>query len=156
MCFGLHSTTRVKAPFIFPLLDTGSSPLIPTWPLRFPGSSVECARTGGHRGEALRWRVAVLPTFSIAHLSWWPGQEIKAQRLPSHTPLGQRPPTMNGLSATLNVASLFINKFGNVWTCLTGPDPGSVVHSESSGDFTPLFQPQIFRLVLSRRAMEHF
>lgn len=57
--------------------------------------------------------------------------------LSAHT-IGPATAAMNGLSATLNVASLFNDKFGNVWIFLTG----LAVQSESNGTFSLLCQPQ--------------
>lgn len=54
---------------------------------------------------------------SVSHLSPRPGQEIKA----CADAIGPAPATMNGLSAALQHASLFDDKFGKRLDFLSGP-----------------------------------
>lgn len=51
---------------------------------------------------------------------------------------GPAPATMNGLSAALKDASLFNDKFRNVWIFLAGTQSGSGLQLESGGSSSPL------------------
>lgn len=74
-----------------------------------------CGLTGGQRGENLRGEAGFASALSVSHLSPRLGQEIKSRQPCPQMPLGHAPATMNGLSAALQHASLFNDKFGNVW-----------------------------------------
>lgn len=73
----------------------------------------------------------------------WTGNQSTAAL--SADAAGPAPATMNGLSAALKDASLFNNKFRNVWIFLAGPQSGSAVQLEGGGSSSPLSaQPQAF------------
>lgn len=65
-------------------------------------------------------RGCVASTLSVTHLSWRPGTGNQSAAALSTHAVGPAPTTMNGLSAAFNVASLFNDKFGNVW--ISPPD----------------------------------
>lgn len=71
---------------------TSSLPLSPSWPLRSLEAVTSVAElVGRERWSLVVVRDCVASTLSVTHLSWRPGQEIKAQQLCPCTPLGQRP-----------------------------------------------------------------
>lgn len=78
----------------------------------------------------------------------WTGNQSTAAL--SADAAGPAPATMNGLSAALKDASLFNDKFRNVWIFLAGPQSASAVQLESGGSSSPLSaQPQAFGLALA-------
>lgn len=113
LCLWLLTTDWVKAliTFLDQLCNTSTS-LAPEG----PWSSNECGWSGGQRGEALWWWEAASPPPSLRSSSVMvarTGNQSTAA-LSAHA-IGPAPTTMNCLSAALNVASLFNDKFGNVW-----------------------------------------